>query len=92
MALTDDDKKWITDMFMAVGEGLNERFSKVEARLATLATTEALRDVETTLLTEFHKWASPREMRQHAQTVTLVAIEAELAELRDRVAKLEPKQ
>jgi hypothetical protein len=78
MALTDDDKKWIS--------------TALDVRLANLATMEALRDVETTLLAEFHKWASPREMRQHAQTATLTAIEAELAELRERITKLEPKQ
>ncbi len=30
--------------------------------------TEQLRTVETSLLTEFHKWASPSEARQRAHT------------------------
>jgi hypothetical protein len=33
--------------------------------------TEQFRPVETSLLTEFHKWASPAEARQRAHTATL---------------------
>src|ERR1700685_887441 len=47
MSLTDDDKKWI-----------NESIATSETRLMA-----AIERVETSLLTEFHKWASPLEMR-----------------------------
>ena len=50
---------------------------------------EQLEKVETTLLTEFHKWASPQEMRQRTHTATLRAIDAEIEFLSDRVQKLE---
>jgi hypothetical protein len=50
---------------------------------------EQLEKVETTLLTEFHKWASPVELRQRTHTATLRAIDAEIEALSDRVQKLE---
>lgn len=49
-----------------------------------------LERVETTLLTEFHKWASPIEMRQRSHTATLRALDIELEAVSDRVTKLEP--
>jgi hypothetical protein len=53
--------------------------------------TEQLRTVETSLLTEFHKWASPSEARQRTHTATLRAIDLEMESLSERVAKLEGK-
>jgi hypothetical protein len=52
MSLTDEDKNWIT-------EKLREDRNQF---------TEELRAVETSLLTEFHKWASPSEARQRTHT------------------------
>jgi hypothetical protein len=46
--LNTEDKQWIA-----------ERFEKVETEFAG-----RLEKIETTLLTEFHKWASPVELRQ----------------------------
>ncbi len=48
---------------------------------------EQLRTVETTLLTEFHKWASPSEARQRTHTAALRAIDLEMEALSERVAK-----
>jgi hypothetical protein len=55
---------------------------------------EQLERVETNLLTEFHKWASPLEARQRTHTAALKAVDAEMEFLSDRVTKLEgrPKQ
>lgn len=50
---------------------------------------EQLERVETTLLTEFHKWASPVEMRQRSHTAALRAIDVEVESLQERVKKLE---
>jgi hypothetical protein len=50
--LTDDDKRWLTGQ-------LDERLDRVRVEFS-----ERLEKVETTLLTEFHKWASPVETRQ----------------------------
>ena len=48
MSLTNEDKTWIA-------EQLREEKTRLTEQL-----TEQLRTVETSLLTEFHKWASPR--------------------------------
>jgi hypothetical protein len=48
--------------------------------------TEQLRTVETSLLTEFHKWASPSEARQRTHTEALRAIDLELEALSERGA------
>ena len=50
---------------------------------------EQLRTVETSLLTEFHKWASASEARQRTHTAALRAIDLEMEALPERVAKLE---
>ena len=53
------------------------------------ALTERIRDVETRLLTEFHKWASPVEMRARSHAAALRAMDAELEALQDRVKNIE---
>jgi hypothetical protein len=45
--------------------------------------------VETKLLTEFHKWASPAEARQRTISAALRAIDLEMESIDDRVKKLE---
>jgi hypothetical protein len=52
---------------------------------------EQLHNVETRLLTEFHRWASPNEARQRTHTATLRAIDLEMEALTERVSKLEGK-
>jgi len=52
---------------------------------------EQLHTVETTLLTEFHKWASPSEARQRTHSAVLRAIDLEMEALSERLAKLEEK-
>ena len=39
--------------------------------------SERLEKVETTLLTEFHKWASPIELRQKSHAAALRALDTE---------------
>jgi hypothetical protein len=51
--------------------------------------TERLEKVETTLLTEFHKWASPLELRQRSHAAALRAHDAEIESLVDRLKNLE---
>ncbi len=50
---------------------------------------EQVERVETSLLTEFHKWASPVEARQRSHTAALRALDVEMEALSDRVKKLE---
>lgn len=49
---------------------------------------EQLERLETTLLTEFHKWASPPEARQRTHSAALRALDLEMEQM-DRVKKLE---
>jgi hypothetical protein len=75
--LAPEDKQWIE-------ERLAELFDKAQERFA-----ERLEKVETTLLTEFQKWASPVEMRQRSHAAALRAHDAELEALSDRLKNLE---
>jgi hypothetical protein len=55
MSLTDEDKNWITEQLRVY---LRENRNRI---------TEEIRTVETSLLTEFHKWASPSEASEPTQ-------------------------
>jgi hypothetical protein len=48
-----------------------------------------LEKVETSLLTEFHKWASPVEMRQKSHAAAIRALDAEVESMSDRLKNLE---
>ena len=50
---------------------------------------EQLEGVETRLLTEFHKWASPVELRQRSHAAALRALDIEMESLSDRIKNLE---
>jgi hypothetical protein len=50
---------------------------------------ERLDKVETTLLTEFHKWASPVELRQKSHAAAIRALDTEVEALSDRLKNLE---
>jgi hypothetical protein len=76
MGLNDEDKKWI-------------QTQNAELRSAM---EQSVRNVETKLLTEFHKWASPVELRLHSHATAMRAIDLELENVKERVTKLEPKQ
>jgi len=45
--------------------------------------------METKILTAFHKWASPVDMRQRSHAATLRALDVEMESLSDRVKHLE---
>ncbi len=51
-----------------------------------------LERVETALLTEFHKWASPVEMRVRSHSAALRAIDLELEAVADRVSRIEGEE
>jgi hypothetical protein len=48
-----------------------------------------LEKIETTLLTEFHKWASPVELRQKSHAAALRALDVEVESMADRLKNLE---
>jgi len=86
--LTDDDKQWFADHIAGriaeSEERMSARIDAAEERMAA-----RIEKTETTLLMEFHKWASPVEMRQRTHAAALRAIDAEMEALTDRVKKLE---
>lgn len=77
--LTEDDKKWMLETFAT------------KTDLETFATKTDLERVETRLLTEFHKWASPVENRQRSHAAAIRALDVEMEALGDRVQKLEER-
>ena len=64
--------------------GLTERIHSLRIELI-----DRIEKTETTLLTEFHKWASPVELRQRSHAAAMRAFDAELEAVSDRVTKLE---
>jgi hypothetical protein len=52
---------------------------------------QKLEKLETTLLTEFHKWASAIDARQRSHTAVLRALDVEMESLADRVGKIEKR-
>jgi hypothetical protein len=65
---------------------LDAKFAEQDAKFASKLDLER---VETALLTEFHKWASPADARAKSHTATLRAIDLEMEILTERVQKLE---
>ena len=87
MNLTDDDKKWFEALVAPFATKVE--LQRMEAKLERYASKEDLERVETNLLTEFHKWASPAEARLRLQKDNLHTIELEMELLSHRIKKLE---
>jgi hypothetical protein len=66
------------------------RMDKMDARLDAM--DAKIEKVENTLLTEFHKWASPMDARLRTHRSWFTEVDAELQALKDRIAKLEGQQ
>jgi hypothetical protein len=79
----------VTGQLEQVTGQLEQVTGQLERFADRFATKEQLERVETSLLTEFHKWASPVEMRQRTHSAALRAIDMEMEALDDRVQKLE---
>jgi len=102
MNLSDDDKKWFETVIdaklgrlSADGEAyFDSRFNNLSATIESYRQEQrvALEALETKLLTEFHKWASPTELRIRSHADAIRAIDLELENTKERVSKLEPKQ
>jgi hypothetical protein len=65
-------------------QDLKDYLVAMEARMIA-----KIEEVETTLSTEFHKWASPADARARTHAAALRAIDLEIESLSDRVQKLE---
>jgi hypothetical protein len=77
--------------FAEMDSKLTEMHSKFTEMHSKFATKHDLERVETALLTEFHKWASPADMRARTHAAALRAIDLEMESLTDRVQKLEDR-
>jgi len=86
-------KQYLDGKFVELDGTLAGRFAEIEQKFvemnAKFATKQDLERVETALLTEFHKWASPSEARARTHTAALRAIDLEMEALTERVQKLE---
>ena len=82
MSLTDDDKEWINETINGAVNGIATSESRLMA---------AIERVETSLLTEFHKWAGPLEMRVRSHSTAICAADLEMEALVERVGKLETR-
>lgn len=69
---------------------IDEHFAQVNARLTELE--HKIEHVETALLTEFHKWASPNEMRQRTHAAAIRALDIEIENHEDRLKSLENRE
>ena len=91
MSLTDDDKSWISAQLAIIPSAawIEATFASAIADSET-RTRAAIERVETSLLTEFHKWASPAGMRATSHALTIRALDLEMENLGERVTRLEP--
>jgi hypothetical protein len=95
MGLTDDDKRWFSELMGGLyheREGrLDQRIERVEPRVEQFGDRicERLDRFETTLVTEFRNWATRMDAQQRTHSADLRAIELKLERLSDRVKKLE---
>jgi len=77
--LTDDDKKWIA-------AEISTQIAASEERMGA-----RMERIETALLTEFHKWASPVVTRLRSHSDAMRTLDLEIEALQSRVDKLEKR-
>jgi hypothetical protein len=58
----------------------------------TASANAAIERVETSLLTEFHKWASPNDQKLRTHREALRALDLQIEQIAERVGKLEATQ
>ena len=75
--LTDEDKKWIA-------AEISTQIAASEERMGA-----RMEKIETALLTEFHKWASPVITRLRSHSDAMRTLDLEMEALQSRVDKLE---
>ena len=71
--LDESDKQWIQNAILQSEERMREHVERIETKL----------------LTEFHKWASPNTKRLNSHTSDIAALYEELQTMRERIEALE---
>jgi hypothetical protein len=89
MSLTDDDKLWVVERMEALELRITERMDALEQRIPerTAAQIEA---TETKLLTAFHNWGSPVELKLRSHPEAIRAVDLEIEAIGNRVANSRP--
>jgi chromosome condensin MukBEF ATPase and DNA-binding subunit MukB len=84
-------RQYLVEMEERIVSSLKSRFDDLNSHVDDLKSyvDERCERVETSLLTEFHKWASPAEARNRTISAALRSIDIEMEALTDRVKKLE---
>jgi uncharacterized protein (DUF305 family) len=72
---------------VSLQDEIKQLLDEMEARL-----NERIERMETRLLTEFHKWASPAEARMRTQRAYMHEFDMRVDQLADRIEKLENPQ
>lgn len=75
----------------AMSNNGNEPATKADIARLERVLEDKLEGMETRLLTEFQKWASPNEARQRRYSAQLREFEAQLEYMEDRIRKLEKR-
>jgi hypothetical protein len=86
------DKRFVAidQKFAAIDEkfmAMDEKFTAMEQR-----SLDNLRDMETKLLTAFHGWGRPMEVRVNGMTSVVMGFDERLALVEQRVSELERKR
>jgi polyhydroxyalkanoate synthesis regulator phasin len=68
-------------------QALDEKVQALDEKVQAL--DGKIEKVETTLLTEFHKWASPVEVKLRTHRSWFTEIDSEIERIKERLAKLE---
>jgi hypothetical protein len=74
------------DLTARIGHGESDLATRIERVETDLA--ERIERVETKLLTEFHKWASPVEMRLRSHGAAIRAVDLQQEAVTDSIGKL----
>ena len=93
--MTDEARTTITEIVAAAEQRIVEAIAtatRAEIEASEQRTNARIERVETSLLTEFQKWASPSEARARSHAAALRALDTEMEFISDRLKKLEAKQ
>jgi|SRR5579883_78547 len=88
--LTEDDKQWIMNVLRTGMDKLRDDLHGDIERARQEGRID-LEKVETTLLTEFHKWASPVETRVRSHSSFLRALDVQSESMLDDIKDLQAR-
>jgi chromosome segregation ATPase len=86
----------LQSLFAGMQRVLEQRLDSLAADITALkeraaATDDKIDKVETTLLSEFRKWAAPIESRLQTHRSWFQEVDAEMVLLKERIARLEKR-